>query len=290
MRGVHTGGLGVVVGGLIAALLFALPASAANPPGLSRGPSQTINVASNGTTAGTCEDGNTAVAVATTSGGTAGVQITGMWTGTIGFYVRVGLLAPAGGTAAPYQVVNATPLAGGSTVTTTTGNGTWTIPVAGAQAVCIAFTTAAATGTATITVNVSPAPLASASSGGGGSSGGPVIVGTGSTGGASTLLINDSGSGGANQIKGTAGLLFSIGPIFSGVSGIFEVFCAPAASVSLGTTVPDWGYKLPTGSALMVAGPFLPGMCGGGTGISYACVSTLFGSTQVACPAAFTFQ
>lgn len=152
----------------LAALLFALPGLAANPAGLLNRPSQTLNITPVNGVAGVCEDGNTAVSLATTVGATVGVQIVGTWTGTIGFFVRVGSLAPAGGAASAYQAAQATPYpTSGSAVSTTTANGTWQIPVAGAQGVCVAFTNAASSGTATITINVTTAPSASGGGGGG---------------------------------------------------------------------------------------------------------------------------
>lgn len=152
--GVKTGGRGVVVGGFLAlAALLCLSVPAEASLGY---PTQTVSIAANGTTAGACEDGVTSAAVSTTTSGTVGIDISGTWTGTLVFYVKMG----SGGGYVSYA--NATPLPSGSAASSTTANGDWTIPAKGSVAVCVAFSASAQTGTAVVQLNSSPASATAA--------------------------------------------------------------------------------------------------------------------------------
>lgn len=86
--------------------------------------------------------GNT-VGLDTHTLGAAGVQVTGTWTGTLTFEGSVD------GTT--YVAMAATPVVGGSTVSTTTANGLWRCNVAGLQAMQVRGS-AAMTGTAVVTI------------------------------------------------------------------------------------------------------------------------------------------
>jgi hypothetical protein len=75
--------------------------------------------------------------------GAAGWQVTGTWTGTLTFEGTVD------GT--NYAAMAATPVVGGSSVSTTTANGAWRSNIAGLQAIRLRGT-ASMTGTAVVTV------------------------------------------------------------------------------------------------------------------------------------------
>lgn len=258
----------------LAVMFMAGFAEAAAGPYTSR--QQTLDA----TVSGTC-GAPSSVIVSTEGSASVGMSVGGTFSATTTAYAYFG---PYG-----WQAISAIPWAGGSATSTFTAPGAWywTV-VAGATQVCMIVTTTG-TGSATVRLDSSatPAPVPTASGGGG-----PVIVGTGNTGGASTIFVNDAGSG-VNQIKGSAGLLFTLAFAGgSGFAGYFELFLKPSAGVTLGTTAPDWIVKGAGsgGTAMVPAQTFLPGVGGGGTGLSYACVTTAGGSSQVACPMSFTYQ
>lgn len=109
------------------------------------------------------------IEIVTTGASTAGINISGTWSGTISFKVANGR------DTTPVTVDCATPAAPGSAVNTTTGNGAWTCPVAGFSRLVVGFD-AYTSGTAIIDVVTAAAPGQTVAAAGGGGSFDGVLV------------------------------------------------------------------------------------------------------------------
>lgn len=100
------------------------------------------------TTQGSIAANGQAVIAGCIGAGSAAVQVTGTWTGTISFKVSVD--------GVNFVAINALPPTSSSAVTTTTSNGVWTIQLGGYSQVQV-IATAAWTGTAVVTIGCAAA-------------------------------------------------------------------------------------------------------------------------------------
>lgn len=113
-----------------------------------------------------------------------------------------------------------------------------------------------------------------------------------SAGGGAIPFFNDAVAGTAVQVKATVGQIYSLSLTnTTAATAYLQVFCKPLASVTLGTTAPDFAIRLKTNAG---AGDerdvvFPVGTCGlsatgtpGGTGITLAGTTTATGSTGAA--------
>lgn len=117
------------------------------------------------------------------------------------------------------------------------------------------------------------------------------VVARASAGGGAVPFFNDAVAGTAVQVKATVGQLYSLSLTnTTAATAYLQVFCKPLASVTLGTTVPDFTIRLKTNAG---AGDerdvvFPVGACGlnaagtSGTGITIAGTTTATGLTGAA--------
>jgi hypothetical protein len=99
-------------------------------------------------TQGTITANGQAVVADVRGAGSAAVQVTGTWTGTLTFKASVD--------GQNFVTINATPPTGGAAVTSTTGNGVWTIVLGGYSQLEV-IATAAMTGSAVATIGTAVA-------------------------------------------------------------------------------------------------------------------------------------
>ena len=106
----------------------------------------------------------------------------------------------------------------------------------------------------------------------------------GAASGGAKVYFNDAVTT-AVQVKATVGQLYSLSLTnTTAATAYLQVFCKPSASVTLGTTAPDFVVRLKTNAG---AGDerdlaFPVGVCSGGTGLTIAGTTTATGSTTAA--------
>lgn len=90
------------------------------------------------------------------------------------------------------------------------------------------------------------------------------------------------------QVKGSAGQLYAVWALNNTAAiAYIQVFNLASASVTLGTTTPDYVLPLPASSGATIA---LDLGCAHGTGITVACTTTRGGSTTAACDVVIWFD
>ena len=201
--------------------------------------------------------------------GTASLQITGTWVGTITFQYS----QDEGATWNNYGVY---PLVGGSifatSVTSTTANGNWVVPVQGIttfRAVMSTFTS----GTAAVAMEVLLQPAAVAPIGGM----------------ATTSYQNSSVAGTVQQVKATQAQLQCLSLLNTTAAVAYlQIFYLPSASVTLGTTVPNYfvGMAASQGTSFCFPAP----VGGSGSGLSLAGTTTAGGLTGAAIAVSVAYQ
>lgn len=107
-----------------------------------------------------------------------------------------------------------------------------------------------------------------------------------STYGGAQPFFNDAVAGTVVQVKASTGQLYSLSLTnTTAATAYLQVFCKPSASVTLGTTVADFTFRLKTnaGAGDQRDMTFPVGIgCSAGTGLSLAGTTTATGSTGAA--------
>lgn len=107
----------------------------------------------------------------------------------------------------------------------------------------------------------------------------PAIASTASNVGGATPFFNDSVSSASVQIKATGAQLCALNVVnTTGATAYLQVFGKPAATVSVGTTPPDWVLRIP-GTGSIALDFSTPMFISSGTGLSVAGTTTSTGST-----------
>ncbi len=187
-----------------------------------------------------------------------------------------------------FQAVKALPLTGGPAVTSATATGQWQVNAAGLRQIRIRLS--AFTSNVTVWINSSSGGFVPSS-----------LVGPQEA----TPFANDAVTT-VVQVKATQGVIFSLYAVnTTAATAYLQVFCKSSASVTLGTTVPDFFVRLPstTVSATLNGGTanvplsFPAGVCGlladgatAGTGISVAGTTTATGATGAAVSVTAAFK